>query len=86
MSKTCLDHVLVNNVSMSYNVDILPYDLFDHSLIITEINNEKLNELKSDKSEIDKERLKHVNIKKFTENVKNEKIFYNTNKSMSENY
>lgn len=85
-SKSCLDHVIVNDINLKYKVNILPYDLFDHNLIITEVTNSKWKpkEKKEDKN-LTKNAIR-INFKKFSENVNKENIFYNTNKSIDENY
>lgn len=74
-SNSCLGHVIVNDVKMSYSIDILPYDLFDHKIIITEIKNEKWEEENIIENKNVKEIYTYLNMKKFTDIVNNEKNF-----------
>jgi endonuclease/exonuclease/phosphatase (EEP) superfamily protein YafD len=83
ISGSCLDHVIVNDSSMKYDIHIMPYDLFDHKIILTEISAKKM------LIEIDPEQRKtwsYIDKKKFSELVKNEKIRYDSTKSIEKNY
>lgn len=37
ISNTCLDHVLTNDVNQKITINHIPYDLFDHNIIVTEL-------------------------------------------------
>lgn len=36
-SNTCLDHILTNDVNQKISISHIPYDLFDHNIIVTEL-------------------------------------------------
>lgn len=42
-NNSCLDHVFVNDISLSINLHYCDYDVFDHTLIFVEFKNVKLN-------------------------------------------
>lgn len=85
-SKSCLDHVMVNDPTLEYTVNILPYDLFDHKIIVTEVRNEKWLQSQSKRNRSPTTSQKRIDYKKFSEIIKKDKIFFNSNKSLDENY
>jgi Reverse transcriptase (RNA-dependent DNA polymerase) len=81
-SKTCIDHVLINNLKKSYEVNIMPYDLLDHKIVITEIISEEKTKVVTNKHH-DRTYIDYYMLKKI---MQKENLTYKTTKTLDENY